>query len=340
MYFSYKFCSRIQPQPDSSYLIKLEDPKMLSHNGEVSFNANNTSKGGIGIDLADDVTAWLTQPFHVYHKKGKVEFMKIDKNEAEFIVNIKKAIISQLQNDLTQMFSNHEQNDIRQNVDNLNFTSPGLFTIEEESVTGKCDTTYSVQPLQPNPDIEDNQDCKGQQYFQIIKNKDFDKCSIRPVSHNEYGRMSQNDRTSASSTPSHSSETTNIICGTLSNYTVLTSTTMNMIIIPTGEQMDGRESIVTTSHSYLSLQSYSHVLEPITMSCKSFANSCKVVKSLIFNLILPKSSSNNNIADSDDDFAPYSIDNSHIDKNLLKNNIHTNILYFVQKINNNEGEGD
>merc|ERR1711872_284072 len=46
--------------------------------------------------------SWLETPFTIFHKRGIVEKIQVEKSEPEFIVNLKKALVSQLQYDLSE----------------------------------------------------------------------------------------------------------------------------------------------------------------------------------------------------------------------------------------------
>ena len=254
---------RIQPQEDSSYLLQLENPQIFSHNGVVNFHKNHTAKGG---ELEKDIDSSLTDPIKVYHKHGSVEFLEVDIDEPIYITNIKKGIVSQLQNEFKHKNNdkdNHVENEINTNEDG---DFPVVFLSEEESITGKCETLYNINIVPKYMQSQHSNICNNRSVFKIVKTKNFDKCSSRPVFHNEYGRLSLTDRTSASSSPTHSSQSTSYLCGSLSNYTVLSSTTYHKIIISTSEQLSNKDHILSTSDCFLKLDSVENVNTMIQLS--------------------------------------------------------------------------
>ncbi len=216
--------------------------------------------------METDIDSSLTAPIKVYHKHGSVEFLEVDIDEPVYITNIKKGIVSQLQNEFKHVKNDkdkHVENEINTNEDG---DYPVVYLSEEESITGKCETLYNINIVPKYMQSQHSNICNNRDVFKVIKTKNFDKCSSRPVLHNEYGRLSLTDRTSASSSPTHSSQSTSYLCGSLSNYTVLSSTTNHKIIISTSEQLSNKDHILSTSDSFLKLDSVEKINNMIQIS--------------------------------------------------------------------------
>ena len=260
----------------------------------------------------------MADPIKVYHKNGRVEFLEVDIDEPVHITNIKKAIVSQLQNELK-----HANKDINEHVDNdintkENKDFPVVFMSEEESITGKCETLYNIQIdpkflLGHTSNILSNI-CKNRDVFKITKTKNFDECSNHPVFHNEYGRLSLTDRTSASSSPTHSSQSTSYLCGSFSNHTILSSTTNHKIIISTSGQLSNKDYISSTSESYLLLGNVESVKSNIP-----FSTSVKKIYSLIYQT------------------SPANFYNRKINKQQLKSNVKKVMIEFVKNTTSTVG---
>merc|ERR1712142_1253014 len=84
----------------------------------------------------------------VYHKAGRVEKIETENGEPEFIVNIKKSLVSQLQHDLSKsLYSDESSNKVRRGDEEVYVPS---FKTEETSILGNCETIYSVSRLPEN----------------------------------------------------------------------------------------------------------------------------------------------------------------------------------------------
>merc|ERR1719391_796429 len=110
------------------------------------------------------------------------------------------------------------------------------FTTHETSVTGKCETLYTITRLPEYliREFEEEQTtgtslCEGKEYFEILKTVDYNKCSERPVYHKSYGSRSVTDGSESSSVPSHSSVTRTIICGSIEDHIIRKVVTENKI---------------------------------------------------------------------------------------------------------------
>merc|ERR1711962_895151 len=171
-----------------------------------------------------------------FHKRGLVEKLETEAGEPEFIVNIKKALASRMQLDLSRAESSRVRGQNQIQSTRTTGEIPPTFTIDETSVTGKCETIYTITKLPEYliRDFEEEQTtgtslCEGKKYFEILKTMDYNKCSERPVYHKSYGSRSVTDGSESSSVPSHSSVTRTIICGSIEDHIIRKVVTENKI---------------------------------------------------------------------------------------------------------------
>ena len=258
---------RIQPRPDSTCRIKLENPRFESYNDVLEIRKNRIITPGHKQEIPNSLKTWLETPFIMFHKRGLVERIQTESREPEFIVNVKKALISQLQNDLFQS-ERRDVQDQNQVQSGSQEDSVPVFTNQESSILGKCETVYTISELpkylinefeQTETDERINKDasrvCEGKDYYEIIKTKNLDKCSERPVYHNSVGRWAKTDGAESSSHPSHSSVTRTIICGSLQDYVIRKVTTKNDVLGGTQGRFESKERLDISSVSTLELES-------------------------------------------------------------------------------------
>merc|ERR1719228_990567 len=71
-------------------------------------------------EVSETIKTWLESPIIVYHKQGRVEKIETENGEPEFIVNIKKSLVSQLQHDLSKsLYSDESSNKVRRGDDEV-----------------------------------------------------------------------------------------------------------------------------------------------------------------------------------------------------------------------------
>ena len=69
-----------------------------------------------------------------------------------------------------------------------------MFQTNETSILGECETIYTIAKLpghlvvelQEN-ELQRDSTCEGKEHFEIIKTKNLDNCSDRPVYHKSVG---------------------------------------------------------------------------------------------------------------------------------------------------------
>ena len=280
---------RVQPRPDSTFRIQLENPRFESYNDLLKRKNNRIITPGQEQEIPSSFKTWLETPFTIFHKRGLVEKIQTENGEPEFIVNVKKGIISQLQNDLSQSERRDVQNH-NQVQSGSQSDSRSVFTNQESSILGKCENLYTISKLPEYliNEFEENETddrinkeaskaCEGKDYFEIIKTKNLDRCSERPVYHKSIGAWSKTDGAESNSHPSHSSFTRTIICGSLQDYTIRKVTTENDVLVSASGRFERKEKIDISSFSTLELESVERIQREI-----SEPSSPKEYPSLVF----------------------------------------------------------
>ena len=136
----------MQADSDSTLRVRVDNPKMRVYNDVLDLDEDYLAVGsGSGeADISREMEQWLETPFKVYHKGGLVEKMEFEKEEPEFIVNIKKGLMSKLQLDFSKSKSDES---LSQNQIQRSETSMPVFKTMEGSVIGECETTYTINKL-------------------------------------------------------------------------------------------------------------------------------------------------------------------------------------------------
>merc|ERR1711922_21680 len=221
-------------------------------------------------EVSETIKTWLESPMTVYHKAGRVERIETENGEPEFIVNIKKSLVSQLQHDISKSLTSDEStNKVRRGDEELYIPT---FKTEETSILGKCETIYSVSRLPENlvqefeeeererrtRDYETKREeeeklCEGKPYYEILKTKNLDNCVERPVYHKTF---SISPASEASNYPTYQSlMTRTIICGSLEDHIIRKSSSENRIYMSAAGELHSKEMIDVSSTSTLSLLS-------------------------------------------------------------------------------------
>ena len=278
---------QIQPRQDSTCRIQLDNPRFVSYNDVLEWSQDRLVSPGQEENIPSNIKTWLKTPFTVFHKRGLVEKIQTENGEPEFIVNMKKALVSKLQYDLSNVDSQNIQGQNQVQRGNQGESLP-IFKNQESSILGKCETVYSINKLPSYlvKEFEDSENkrsvphgeqqndsenqnsgskvCKGKEYYEIIKNKNLDNCSDRPVFHQSYGVWSKTDGSGASSYPSSSSHVRTIICGTLQDYVIRKVVSENKIISSASGRYESNEKLSITSFSTLELESVESVRKEIS----------------------------------------------------------------------------
>merc|ERR1711863_218859 len=259
---------RVQPKQDYTLRIKLEEPKLITYNDVLELDERYLPTEGREEPIPSHMKSWLETPFTIFHKRGIVEKIQVEKSEPEFIVNLKKALVSQLQYDLSE--AKLERAETGRELEPI-----PTFKVNETTILGECETIYTISKLPEMTTHEyegEGSVCKGKQHYEILKTKNLESCSIHPVYHESYGVLPKPEGTNSTFLPEQSSFTKTIICGTLEDYYIKNTTTVNEIVSSTSGVFDNREKVYTSTSTILDLESVERAQEeiPVPSSPKGY----------------------------------------------------------------------
>merc|ERR1719334_766806 len=226
---------RVQALKDYTLRGKIDNAQLVTLNGEIELNDANriVENGGVHSDSLRDnfppeFKRHLETPILVNLKRGVVEEFFVAQDEPTSVTNIKRSLLSQLQMDI----SRSQQAISRQG---------SYHKVLEESVLGKCYTMYNVIPLTParvmelerswydeesmaklQPSIEGKKACENKQYYEIIKTRDLDHCTFRPMFQHVAGAEFSGDasKSRVGNLMTHMSSSTIYVCGELSSFNI------------------------------------------------------------------------------------------------------------------------
>merc|ERR1711922_84863 len=97
--------------------------------------------------------------------------------------------------------------------------------------------------------------CEGKEYYEILKSRDLNECSERPVYHRTYGMQYRTTGSGSASKPIQSSTTRMILCGTLENHIIRKISTEYKVLVSSAGELKSKEMIEVSSTSALTLLS-------------------------------------------------------------------------------------
>merc|ERR1719283_351092 len=226
---------RVQALQDYTLRVKIDNAQLVTLNGEIELTDANriVENGGANSDslrdnLPPEFKRHLETTILVNLKRGVVEEFFVAQDEPMSVTNIKRSLLSQLQLDI----SGSQQAISRQG---------SYHKVLEESVLGKCYTMYNVIPLTParvmelerswydeesmaklQPSIEGKKACENKQYYEIIKTRDLDHCTFRPMFQHVAGAEFSGDasKSRVGNLMTHMSSSTIYVCGELSSFNI------------------------------------------------------------------------------------------------------------------------
>lgn len=256
---------RVQSFSDYSLRIKMENIKFVVLNGDVQYTESGRLKGqsgSQGANIPEEFLKHLQEPFLAHLKSGVVQSFQVSQAEPSAVTNIKRAFLAQLQLDVSgsqrsEIKSNHIQLPTLMETE-LESGHQGLtyFFTQEESVHGKCRTSYAInkvpeykvkeleeQWMQEEKEIREEYSpysgseqgkayCQGKPYYQIVKTKDFDNCERYPIFQKWTGisgRCILSKPSTCAGLFTSVSSSTYTICGELSQYQIRNIKTYNVI---------------------------------------------------------------------------------------------------------------
>jgi len=116
---------------------------IVLNSDNVQLNQNGRlTKDNPGLEdsiIPDRIKDYLEKPFLVYIKNGLVDRFYVDKFEPNFITNIRRSFLSQIQLEFSKIQS---------------FDDFSIFENEESSILGNCKSSYSLNPMTKAESIE------------------------------------------------------------------------------------------------------------------------------------------------------------------------------------------
>jgi hypothetical protein len=190
---------RVQAFQDYTLRVKMEHPRFVTLNGDISLTeANRIIANGGPHSGAKDVSLgsfqrYLEEPIVVHLKRGLIENFFVSRDEPVSVTNIKRSLLSQLQLDVTG------SQRIEADVTQMGRAQGAYHKVLEESVVGKCHTMYNIIPMTParvidlerawedeereaqlTPSERGKKACEDKTYYEIIKTRDLDHCHYTP----------------------------------------------------------------------------------------------------------------------------------------------------------------
>ncbi|XP_071440161.1 vitellogenin-like [Hetaerina americana] len=162
--------------------------------------------------------------------KGKVESLVVSRKLPDWQVNFLQGVSSQLQFDLS---GSNAIRRINSNSIGGRGNPPAVFTVMEDSVTGRCEVLYETSPL-PRSRMDYAVDlCGSRPLIEITKTRNHSNCQVNPEYH--FGLPSnlrcQPNGNQCGKFWTRSTVTRAIGCGTRGDLLILTSTTSNRIFV-------------------------------------------------------------------------------------------------------------
>ena len=197
---------RVQAQQDYTLRVKFDQARLVTLNGKVDITDANRivenggpRSGSFSQDLPQEFKKHLETPILVHLKRGLVEEFFVARDEPTSVTNLKRSLLSQLQLDVSG--SQQVGGEITQGLAKSIVSGRQAYhKVLEESVLGRCYTMYTVVPLTTarvmelerswydeetmaklQPSTAGKIACENKQYYEIIKTRDLDQCSYRPV---------------------------------------------------------------------------------------------------------------------------------------------------------------
>lgn len=259
---------RVQSFSDYSLRIKLENVQWVGVNGDVKLTESGRMIDQTGSgQIPQEMKQHIEEPFLAHLKGGVVQSFQVAKNEPSAVTNIKRSVLSQLQLDVagsqrSQMESNHIQLPVPDESEMYESGMSGMtyFFTKEESVQGKCRTSYAINKIPPykvkeleeywakeeqemnggyrHSELESSrsgqgkQACEGKPYYQIVKTKDLDNCEVSPIFQKwtgVTGKCNIAKPSTCAGTLLGVSSSTYYICGELSQYQIRHVKTVNVV---------------------------------------------------------------------------------------------------------------
>lgn len=190
--------------------------------------------------VPQDKAAYLKLPLtFTMGESGAFQDLKVEKKDTLWSMNFKKAMANLLQ---VKMQTRHLQN----MIESPTSEDHPFWTVKEQSILGQCETTYKVNKLpqyvvRQSPSLLSNPNaCHGQEYFEIVRTMNLDKCdrfaALQFFGGGEFSRCSADTMTNCDNFWGRSSSVRIIACGSSSSgkltlQTIISDGEMNTILL-------------------------------------------------------------------------------------------------------------
>lgn len=123
------------------------------------------------------------KPFEVRLKNGTVHEIIVEKETPNWEANILKSIITQVQIDIRGENTINRSSNRHPSREN-----DGMFKVMEDSISGKCEVTYDINPLpeyilQNRPELVPLPDLKSGDVIEVVKTRNYSNCDERVAYH-------------------------------------------------------------------------------------------------------------------------------------------------------------
>jgi hypothetical protein len=298
----------IQTSEEYSLTIKFQNPKFIVVNQELIKGPDGRPElPEASQEIPSELLRPLTEPFVAHLKRGVVESLLVERDEPVVVTNIKKALLSQIQMDITGLKRHEVQgnNLIKEQEQPIDVDQLSYFTTEETTLVGECQTSYNIHrvpeyqaidieeqlkneeqifrkegELRGEPNSRGDEICRGKKYFQITRVKNFDHCKRRPIYQSATGMKVKCDISKAECKDimTQLSTTSYLVCGeSLRDFIVRkVSSDNNAAVNPMGWNTND-EKILSTSRVTLLLLKVKTGFSPLPKPVQT-----KEKRSLIF----------------------------------------------------------
>jgi len=266
-----------QPQERYTWKIQLQETKYKAYNDVLKLSEQKDILDEDVIDVPVDIKKHLEAPFIlVVDKTYNNEKIIVDSDEPVYIVNMKKGIVSRgtMMLDLT-LPTMLDTNSIQRNEEQRKIE----FTRMETTIDGDCEVQYNINKLpealaiefeNKEMDTEASKLCQGEDYYEILRTKNLQKCSGRPIFQQSYGLNAKSDGSMGATSPviAESFLERRIVCGTLKDHIWRKITVESKKITSAHGDVESKEKLEVYSKMTYTVKS----IGPFTSKIKDIVN--------------------------------------------------------------------
>jgi len=125
------------------------------------------------IDIVSEHLETLRLPVESKYHHGMIKDLVFDGADAPWSVNIKRGVLNMIQVNLRK----ERRTDLTEEMEKETIQPLDMFTTQEETIEGDCETVYTIEslPVQYRREIDENVNV-----LNVTKSIDFEKCQRRP----------------------------------------------------------------------------------------------------------------------------------------------------------------